>query len=578
MLHKAKRERGAHAYRNLTPLDPDINIARRSKLEPIDTIAKRSGLNADEIERYGSYKAKINARAFKRLETQPEGKLILVTAMTPTPAGEGKTVTSIGLSQAIEKMKHRQMLALREPSLGPTFGLKGGAAGGGHAQVLPMEDINMHFTGDMHAVTTAHNLLAAVVDNHVFHGNALKIDPEKIVWRRVIDLCDRQLRHCEIGLGSKFDGFSHRSGFDITASSEIMATLSLAADLKDLKSRLERIVVAYNEADEPIFASQLNVVGALMVLLKDAINPNLVQTTENTPALIHCGPFGNIAHGCNSVRATHLALKLADYVVTEAGFAADLGAEKFINIKCRLSGLKPAVAVLVATCRALKMHGGVPLEQIDEENRNALEAGLANLRVHIENLKKFHLPIVVAVNRFPGDTSAELDAVFDFCDAMDTPAALSEVTALGGDGGLELAEKVLSLIDNSDKADTPLHTLYDVNSPIKEKIETIAREIYRADGVDYHPLAVENINRLERQGLNNLPVCMAKTQLSISDDPKKLGAPTNWRLTVREVKISNGAGYLVAITGKMLLMPGMPKKAAIERIGIDDEGNIYGLS
>ncbi len=430
----------------------------------------------------------------------------------------------------------------------------------------------------MHAVTTAHNLLAAVVDNHVFHNNALKIDPEKIVWRRVVDLCDRQLRQCDIGLGSKFDGFPHRTGFDITASSEIMATLSLATDLKDLKRRLERIVVAYNEADEPIYAGQLNVVGAMMVLLKDAINPNLVQTTENTPALIHCGPFGNIAHGCNSVRATHLALKLADYVVTEAGFAADLGAEKFINIKCRLSGLKPAVAVLVATCRALKMHGGVPKEQIDEENRSALEAGLPNLRVHLENLKKFHLPVVVAVNRFPSDTPAELDAVFDFCAAMETPAALSEVTALGGYGGLELAEKVLSLIDNDDNADSPLHTLYDVNLPIKEKIETIAREIYRADGVDYHPLAEENIKRLERQGLNNLPVCMAKTQFSISDDPKKLGAPTDWRLTVRDIKISNAAGYLVAITGKMLLMPGMPKHAAIEKIGIDDDGNIYGLS
>ncbi len=578
MLHKAPHEGGARSYSKLSPLDSDIEIARWAKLEPVDTIAMRLGLKANEVEPYGSHKAKINARAYRRLEKHPEGKLILVTAMTPTPAGEGKTVTSIGLSQAIEKLKHRQMLALREPSLGPTFGLKGGAAGGGHAQVLPMEDINMHFTGDMHAVTTAHNLLAAVVDNHVFHGNALKIDPEKIVWRRVVDLCDRQLRQCDIGLGSKFDGFPHRTGFDITASSEIMDTLSLATDLKDLKSRLERIVVAYNKADEPIYAGQLNVVGAMMVLLKDAINPNLVQTTENTPALIHCGPFGNIAHGCNSVRATHLALKLADYVVTEAGFAADLGAEKFINIKCRLSGLKPAIAVLVATCRALKMHGGIPKEQIEEENRSALDAGLANLRIHIENLKKFHLPVVVAVNRFPSDTPAELDAVFDFCDAMKTPAALSEVTALGGDGVLELAEKVLSLIDNDDNADSPLHTLYDVNLPIKEKIETIAREIYRADGVDYHPLAEENIKRLERQGLNNLPVCMAKTQFSISDDPKKLGAPTDWRLTVRDIKISNAAGYLVAITGKMLLMPGMPKHAAIEKIGIDDDGNIYGLS
>ena len=357
-----------------------------------------------------------------------------------------------------------------------------------------------------------------------------------------------------------------------------MAALSLARNLRDLENRLERIIVAYNEAGEPVFARELNVVGAMMVLLKDAINPNLVQTTENTPAFIHCGPFGNIAHGCNSVRATHLALKLADYVVTEAGFAADLGAEKFINIKCRLSGLKPAVAVLVATCRALKMHGGVPLEQINEENLDALEAGLPNLRIHIENLKKFHLPVVVAVNRFLSDTSAELDSVLNFCDSMDVPTALSEVAVLGGNGGLELAKKVISVIDNNVQTDSQLHTLYDVNSPIKEKISTIAREIYRAEGVDYHPLAEENIKQLERHGLKNLPICMAKTQYSISDDPKKLGAPTNWRLTVRDIKVSNAPGYIVVLTGKMLLMPGMPKNAAVERIGLDDEGNTYGLS
>ncbi len=578
MLHKTKQGSGARTYSELSPLDPDIEIARRASLDPIADVARHSGLEPNEVDPYGSTKAKINDQAFKRLDKHPEGKLILVTAMTPTPAGEGKTVTSIGLAQALGKMKRPHMLALREPSLGPTFGLKGGAAGGGYAQVLPMEDINLHFTGDMHAVTTAHNLLAAVVDNHVFHGNKLGIDPQKIVWRRVIDLCDRQLRQCDIGLGSKFDGFPHRSGFDITASSEIMAILSLTKDLHDLKDRLERIVVAYNQDDEPLFASQLNVVGAMMVLLKDAISPNLVQTIENTPAIIHCGPFGNIAHGCNSVRATQIALKLTDYVVTEAGFAADLGAEKFIDIKCRLAGIKPDVAVLVTTCRALKMHGGVPREEIDKKNLEALETGFANLRIHIENLKKFHLPTVVAVNRFLSDSPAELDLVFKFCKEQDTPAALSEVAAFGGDGGLELAGEVLSIIEKNDKTDSRLHYLYDVDLPIKEKIEIIAREIYRADGVDYHELAEENINRLERHGLNNLPVCMAKTQFSISDNPKKLGAPTNWRLTVREVKISNGAGYLVAVTGKMLLMPGMPKQAAIEKIGIDDDGNSYGLS
>jgi formate--tetrahydrofolate ligase len=442
-----------------------------------------------------------------------------------------------------------------------------------------MEDINMHFTGDLHAVTAAHNLLAAIVDNHIYQGNELNIDPEKVVWRRVMDLCDRQLRHCEIGLGATADGYPHKSGFDITASSEVMAILALADDLQDLQRRLNKIVVAYTREDQPVYAEQLKVTGSMAVLLKDAIKPNLVQTTENTPALIHCGPFANIAHGCNSVRATRLGLKLADYVVTEAGFAADLGGEKFIDIKCRMAGLTPAAAVLVVTCRALKMHGGVPKEAINTENVEALQAGLANVRVHIENMRKFNLPVVVAVNRFPKDTPAELDAVFAFCAAMETPAALSEVAARGGEGGRELAQAVLTAIEQKEQGNgQPFRQLYDVKLSIKEKIETIAREIYRADGVDYLEAAETSIARLERLNLNAVPVCMAKTQLSISDDPKKMAAPTGWRLTVRDVRISNGAGFLVAVTGKMLLMPGMGKKPATENIGIDDKGNIYGLS
>ncbi len=566
-------------YAELPTLPPDIEIARQARLRPIVEVGRDAGLAEDELELYGSSKAKVSDAAWERLKDRPDGKLILITAITATPAGEGKTVTSIGLAQAFGKRGLNHMLVLREPSLGPTFGVKGGAAGGGHAQVLPMDDINMHFTGDMHAVTTAHNLLAAIVDNHIFQGNELNIDPEKVVWRRVMDLCDRQLRQCEIGLGGKASGYPHRSGFDITAASEVMAVLALARDIDDLRARLDRIVVGYTTDDQPVLAGQLGVVGAMMVLLKDAIKPNLVQTAENTPALIHCGPFANIAHGCNSVRATRLGLKMADYVITEAGFAADLGAEKFLNIKCRMAGLTPCAAVLVVTCRALKMHGGVPKDQINDENVNALREGLANAKIHIENLGKFGLPVVVAVNRFPMDTPAELDAVFEFCRSMDTPAALSEVAARGGEGGLELADAVLKTIEgqNGGSGDG-YHTLYGETLPIKEKIETIGREIYRADGVDYLEAAEASIARLEKLGLDKVPVCMAKTQLSISDDPKKLGAPSGWRLTVRDVKVSNGAGFLVAVTGKMLLMPGMPKRPATERIGIDEDGNIFGLS
>lgn len=562
-------------YKTLPSLAPDIEIARSTELLRIQEISQTIGITEEEIDRYGPYKGKLRDDIFDRLKDAPDGKLILVTAMTATRAGEGKTVTSIGLAQAFGKMGISHMLALREPSLGPTFGIKGGAAGGGYAQVLPMEEINMHFTGDIHAITTAHNLLAAVLDNHIFHGNELGIDEAKVTWRRVMDICDRQLRQCEVGRGSRFDGYPHPSGFDITASSEIMAIMSLAGDMDDLRERLNKIIVGYTTDDQPVFAEQLDVVGSLLVLLKDALRPNIVQTIEHTPAFIHCGPFANIAHGCNSVRATKLALKLADYVVTEAGFAADLGAEKFFDIKCRMAGLDPKAAVLVVSCRALKLHGGETMENLGTENLDALALGLENVRVHIENLRKYKVPVIVAVNRFPKDTDAELDAVFAFCDKMDAKAALSEVAALGGEGGRELAEAVLEAVDG-DTAD--FKPLYDDQLPIREKIEAIACEIYRAEGVDFSEKAEESIARIEALGLGQVPVCMAKTQLSISDDPKKLGAPEGWRLKVRDVKVSNGAGFLIALCGKMMLMPGMPKRPATANIGIDADGNVFGLS
>ena len=459
--------------------------------------------------------------------------------------------------------------------MGPTFGIKGGAAGGGFSQVLPMEDINMHFTGDLHAIAAAHNLLSAVLDNSMHFDNPLEIDPEKVTWRRTIDLCDRQLRNGEIGLGSKFDGFPHKTGFDIVAASEVMTIMALASDIEDLRARLGRIVVAYNTAGKPVFARELNCIGSLCVILKDALKPNLVQTCEHTPVFVHCGPFGNIAHGSNSVSATRLALKLAPYVVTEAGFAADLGAEKFVNIKCRQAGLKPNGAVLVATVRALKFHGGVEKEDLSTENLAALKTGCENLRTHAENVQKYGLPVVVAINRFPTDTPAELDIVRKFCEEMGVPSSLSEVVARGGEGGLDLATKIKKIVDET--PGTP-NFYYKTADPIKSKIETIAREIYRADGVDYTEEAENSIKVLEENGLANWPICMAKTQASLSDDPKKRNAPRGWRLQVRGVKVSNGAGFIVALTGKMMLMPGMPRESAVQKIDIDSNGRITGLS
>ncbi|MEM7392231.1 MAG: formate--tetrahydrofolate ligase, partial [Verrucomicrobiota bacterium] len=551
------------ALEPLPRIPSDIEISQAATLSPIGGIAEKAGILPGELEPYGHTKAKISLSLLDRLKDNPDGKLILVTAMTATRAGEGKTVTSIGLAQAFGELGVDHMLCLREPSLGPTFGIKGGAAGGGYAQVLPMEDINMHFTGDLHAITAAHNLLAAVIDNHIHYDNELQIDPDRVIWRRSIDLCDRQLRNCEIGLGSGFDGFPHRSGFDITAASEVMAVLALSHDANDLRARLERMVVAYNTSGKPVFARDLNCIGAMCVLLKDALKPNLVQTIEQTPSLIHCGPFANIAHGCNSVLATRLGLKMAEYVVTEAGFAADLGAEKFLNIKCRQAGLKPAAVVLVVTCRALKMHGGVEMEEINNESVDAVVAGFENARVHAENLAKFGMKVVVAINRFPSDTEAEIDAVAKTCEEMGVVSAVSDVAALGGKGGTEMARKVLDLIEN-DPSD--YHPLYDEKEPIKTKIETLAREIYRADGVDYTEQAEEMIGQLEQDGFDQLPLCVAKTQLSISDDAKKLGAPSGYRLKVKDLKLSNGAGFIVVVTGKILLMPGMPRIPTVEKI------------
>ncbi len=563
------------ALEALPPIPPDIEIAQDADMKPIGEVAAQLDLTHADLDLYGNTKAKIRSEAWDRVKDNPDGKLILVTAMTATRAGEGKTVTSIGLALGMGKLGLRHCLCLREPSLGPTFGIKGGAAGGGYAQVLPMEDINMHFTGDLHAIGVAHNLLAAVVDNHVHFDNQLNVDPERIVWRRVMDLCDRQLRNCDIGLGGKHSGFPHRSGFDITASSEVMAVCSLALDRKDLEERLGRMVVAYDRDGNPLYARQFEAVGAMSVLLRDALMPNIVQTTEHTPALIHCGPFANIAHGCNSVVATKLGLKLADYVITEAGFAADLGAEKFLDIKCRQANLTPAAAVLVVTARARKMHGGVELDQLGEENLPALEAGLDNARVHLENLAKYGVPVVVAINRFPKDTEAELRVVERFCRDQGVESAIAEVAARGGVGGTELAAKVKAAADGNDGGYRPI---YDVDQSINEKIEVLAREIYRAEGVEFEEGVAAKIEALEVQGFGKLPLCVAKTQLSISDDPKKLGAPTGWTLRVRDAKVSNGAGFVVIVTGKILLMPGMPRKNTAAQIGMDDRGRIFGLS
>ena len=563
------------SYQPLPNIPADIEISQKAEMKPIQDIASKLNLNEEDLEVYGKYKAKLEDQSWDRIKDRRDGKLILVTAVTPTPAGEGKTCTSIGLAQAFGKLGVEHALALREPSMGPTFGIKGGAAGGGYSQVLPMEDINMHFTGDLHAIAAAHNLLAAVVDNSMHFDNPLDLDPDRVTWRRTLDVCDRQLRNCEAGLGSKFDGFPHSTGFDIVAASEVMTIMALAKDMEDLRERLGRIVVGYNRSGKPVFARELNCIGSLCVILKDALKPNLVQTTEHTPVMIHCGPFGNIAHGCNSVRATKMALKLAPYVVTEAGFAADLGAEKFIHIKCRQAGLNPNAAVLVATIRALKFHGGVEKENLGVENVEALREGCQNLKTHAENVRKYGLPVVVAINRFPTDTDEELETVRIFCESIGVDCELSEVVARGGDGGIELAKTVKRLVDETPGAPS---YLYDLEDNLKTKIEAVAREIYRADGVDYTEEAEASIARLEENQLDQWPVCMAKTQSSLSDDPKKKNAPRGWRLQVRDVKVSNGAGFIVALTGKMMLMPGMPKEAAFNRIDIDSEGRISGLS
>lgn len=553
----------------------DVQIAQEAQMKPIVDVASQLDISDDELELYGKYKAKISPDVLERLKDRPNGKLVLVTAINPTPAGEGKTTTNVGLSMALNKLGKKTITTLREPSLGPCFGIKGGAAGGGYSQVVPMDDINLHFTGDFHAITSAHNLLAAMLDNHIHQGNALDIVTKKIVWKRVMDMNDRSLRHIIVGLGKKGDGVMRESGFDITVASEIMAILCLATDIEDLKARLSRMVVAYNSKGEAVTAGDLQATGAMALLLKDAIKPNLVQTLENTPAIIHGGPFANIAHGCNSVMATQTALKLGDYVVTEAGFGADLGAEKFFDIKCRYAGLKPDVAVIVATVRALKMNGGVAKDNLAEENLEALKAGSANLLRHLDNVAKYGVPAVVAINRFPTDTEAELELLRDLCKEKGIDVVLSEVFAKGGEGGMELAKEVINICENQ-KSD--FHTLYDVNDSIEDKMNTIATEIYGADGVDFTADALKQVRELEKLGLDRLPICVAKTQYSFTDDPKKLGAPKNFRITVREVKVSAGAGFIVALTGSIMTMPGLPKVPAANGMDILSNGTIIGLS
>ncbi len=551
----------------------DVEIAQEAQMQHIREIAAKLGLTEDDIELYGKYKAKISLDAWNKVKNGPDGKLVLVTAINPTPAGEGKTTTSVGLADAFHKLGHKVAVALREPSLGPCFGLKGGAAGGGYAQVVPMEDINLHFTGDFHAITTAHNLLAAVIDNHIQQGNALDIDVRRVAWKRVLDLNDRALRNVVIGLGGKAHGVPRETGFDITVASEMMAILCLASDLEDMKKRLGEIVVAYSRDGRAIRAEELNVTGALTLLFKDAIKPNLVQTLEGTPALIHGGPFANIAHGCNSVMATKFALKFADIAITEAGFGADLGAEKFLDIKCRFAGIHPDAVVIVATVRALKMHGGVPKTELGKVDMAALEKGLANLTKHIENVHKFGLPAVVAINAFPTDTKEELDFVEEKCNALGASVALSQVWAKGGEGGVELAEKVLEAM----KQPADFHYMYEVEQSIPEKIEAIAKAIYGADGVDFAAPAKKQLAEIEALGLDKMPICMAKTQYSLSDDATKLGRPEGFRITVKELRISAGAGFIVALTGNILTMPGLPKKPAAENMDIDVNGKITGL-
>lgn len=552
----------------------DIQIAQEAKMLPIAEVAKSLDIEMDDLELYGKYKAKLSEDLLSKTKNNPDGKLVLVTAINPTPAGEGKTTTSVGLGQAFGKLNKKAVLALREPSLGPCFGIKGGAAGGGYAQVVPMEDLNLHFTGDFHAITSANNLLAALLDNHIQQGNELGIDPRQIVWKRCEDMNDRVLRNVVVGLGAKGDGVVREDHFVITVASEIMAIFCLATDYDDLRERLGRIIVAYNYKGEPVTAKDLQAVGSMLALLKDAFAPNLIQTLEHTPAIIHGGPFANIAHGCNSVRATKAALKLADIVVTEAGFGADLGAEKFFDIKCRMAGLHPDAVVLVATIRALKYNGGVKKENLSEENLDALKKGVVNLEKHIENLQKYNVPIVVTLNSFVTDSEAETEFVRSFCEERGCEFALSEVWEKGGEGGIELANKVLEVLENK-KSD--FKVLYPDEMSLKDKIETIAREIYGADGVDYAPAALKSLEKLEELGMGKCPVCMAKTQYSLSDDPKKLGRPSGYRISVREVYPSAGAGFAVAVLGSIMTMPGLPKEPAAYKIDVDSDGNITGL-
>ena len=554
----------------------DIEIAQSTQMAPIAEIAAKLGLQEEEYAPYGRYKAKIDHRLVARMAGQPDGKLILVTAISPTPAGEGKTTTSVGLADALTALGKKTMLCLREPSLGPVFGVKGGAAGGGYAQVVPMEDINLHFTGDLHAIGAANNLLAALVDNHIYQGNALRIDPRRVTWKRCIDMNDRQLRFVTDGLGGKANGTPREDGFDITVASEIMAIFCLATDLVDLKARLSRIVVGYTYAGEPVTAGEIHAAGALAALLKDAFDPNLVQTLERTPAIIHGGPFANIAHGCNSVIATRLSAKLADYVVTEAGFGADLGAEKFLDIKCRLSGLRPSAVVLVATVRALKHHGGCPKDALSVPSVEYLEKGLPNLAQHIENMKGFGLPVVVAVNAFPTDTAEENEAIYALCAKLGVPCALSEVFAKGGEGGKAVAENVLALIDAQQQV-PELQFTYASDVGLKEKILAVCKNIYRADDVTFSAAALKSLAQYEQMGCGNLPVCVAKTQYSFSDDAKLLAAPKGFVMNVRDVRLSAGAGLVVVIMGAIMTMPGLPKKPAAENIDLDENGKISGL-
>ena len=552
----------------------DIQIAQEAKMAHIKDVAAALEIREDELEFYGKYKAKLSDEVWERMKDNPDGKLVLVTAINPTPAGEGKTTTTVGLGQAMAKLNKKAVIALREPSLGPCFGIKGGAAGGGYAQVVPMEDLNLHFTGDFHAITSANNLLAALLDNHIQQGNALQIDPRQVIWKRCLDMNDRNLRNIVVGLGNKMDGMVREDHFVITVASEIMAILCLADDIQDLKRRLGKIIVAYNFSGEPVTAEDLHATGAMTALLKDAIKPNLIQTLEHTPALVHGGPFANIAHGCNSVRATKMALKMSDITITEAGFGADLGAEKFFDIKCRKAGFKPDAVVLVATVRALKYNGGVAKSDLGEENLEALAKGIVNLEKHIENIQKYGVPVVVTLNSFVTDTEAENEFIRKFCEDRGCEFALSEVWAKGGEGGIALAEKVLDTLENKE---SHFHTLYEDELPLAQKIETIAREIYGADGVVFEPAAAKQLAKIEDMGFGSLPVCMAKNQYSLSDDAKKLGRPENFDIHIREVYVSSGAGFVVALTGAIMTMPGLPKVPAANGIDVSEDGVITGL-